>query len=58
VEKVVDAVWKSHPNWAIRHCRAKAELIMDDGKSRLYHHAIRWLGNARQAYLGAGRSDA
>jgi uncharacterized Zn finger protein len=57
VEKVVDAVWASHPDWAIRHCRAQAEPIMDEGKSRLYHHAIRWLGKARQAYLGAGRSD-
>ena len=57
VEKVVDVAWESHPDWVIRHCKAQAEPIMDEGKSRLYHHAVRWLGKARQAYLGAGRSD-
>jgi uncharacterized Zn finger protein len=57
VEKVVDAAWESHPNWTIRHCKAQAEPIMDEAKSRLYHHAVRWLGKARQAYLGAGRND-
>lgn len=57
VERVVDAGWESHPDWAIRQCKAQAEPIMDEGKSRLYHHAVRWLGKARQAYLGTGRSD-
>ena len=57
VEKVVDAAWESHPDWVIRHCKAQAEPIMDEGKSRHYHHAVRWLGKARQAYLSAGRSD-
>jgi uncharacterized Zn finger protein len=57
VEKVVDVAWQSHPDWVIRQCKAQAEPIMDEGKSRLYHHAVRWLGKARQAYLGAGRSD-
>jgi uncharacterized Zn finger protein len=57
VEQVVDAAWESHPDWVIRHCKAQAEPLMDEGKSRLYHHAVRWLGKARRAYLGAGRSD-
>jgi uncharacterized Zn finger protein len=57
VEKVVDVAWESHPDWVIRQCKAQAEPIMDEGKSRIYHHAVRWLGKARQAYLGAGRSD-
>jgi uncharacterized Zn finger protein len=57
VEKVVDAAWQSHPDWVIRQCKAQAEPIMDEGKSRLYHHAVRWLGKTRQAYLGAGRGD-
>jgi uncharacterized Zn finger protein len=57
VEKVVDAAWQSHPDWVIRQCKAQAEPIMDEGKSRLYHHAVRWLGKARQAYLGTGRGD-
>jgi uncharacterized Zn finger protein len=57
VEKVVDAAWQSHPDWVIRQCRAQAEPIMDQGKSRYYHHAVRWLSKARQAYLAAGRAD-
>jgi uncharacterized Zn finger protein len=28
---------------------------MDEGKSRHYDHALRWLSKARQAYLAAGR---
>lgn len=58
VESVVDAAWQSHPDWVIRQCKAQAEPIMDQGKSRYYHHAVRWLGKARQAYLAAGQADA
>jgi uncharacterized Zn finger protein len=55
VEKVVDAAWRSHPDWVIRACKKQAEPIMDEGKSQHYHHALRWLSKARQAYLAAGR---
>jgi uncharacterized Zn finger protein len=55
VEPVVDAAWQSHPDWAIRQCKRQAEPIMDGGKSKHYHHAVRWLEKARRAYLGAGR---
>ena len=55
VEKVVDAAWQSHPDWVIRACKKQAEPIMDEGKSQHYHHALRWLSKARQAYLAAGR---
>jgi uncharacterized Zn finger protein len=58
VESVVEAAWQSHPDWVIRQCRAQAEPIMDQGKSRQYHHAVRWLGKARRAYLASGRADA
>jgi uncharacterized Zn finger protein len=57
VEPVVDAAWQSHPDWAIRQCKRQAEPIMDGGKSKHYHHAVRWLEKARRAYLGAGRED-
>jgi uncharacterized Zn finger protein len=57
VEKVVDAAWQAHPDWVIHQCKAQAEPIMDQGKSRHYHHAVRWLGKARRAYLAAGRAD-
>jgi uncharacterized Zn finger protein len=56
VERVVDAAYQSHPDWVIRQCKAQAERIMDAGKSKYYHHAVRWLGKARQAYEAAGRS--
>jgi uncharacterized Zn finger protein len=56
LERVVDAAWESHPDWVIRQCRRQAEPIMDGGKSQHYHHAVRWLGKARQAYLAAGRA--
>ncbi len=55
VEKVVDAVWQSHPKWVIKHSKKQAEPIMDEGKSKYYHHAVRWLEKAGKAYLAADR---
>lgn len=57
LERVVDAAWESHPDWVICQCKRQAEPIMDRGQSKYYHHAVRWLGKARQAYLAAGRAD-
>ncbi|GAB4412658.1 MAG: hypothetical protein Fur0044_06950 [Anaerolineae bacterium] len=57
LERVVDAATESHPDWVIRQCRKQAEEIMDGGKSQYYHHAIRWLEKARQAYLAAGQTQ-
>jgi uncharacterized Zn finger protein len=57
VERVVDAAWQSHPDWTIRQCKKQAEPIMDGGKSKYYHHAVRWLEKARRAYLTAERED-
>jgi len=58
LEPVVEAAWKTHPHWVIRQCKAQAERIMDEGKSKYYHHAIRWLTHARRAFLHAGEADA
>jgi uncharacterized Zn finger protein len=55
VEPVVDAALHSHPDWAIHACRRQAEPIMNQGKSKYYHAAVRWLEKARAAYLAAGR---
>jgi len=55
VEPVVDAAMESRPDWAISACRGQAEPIMDEGRSRQYHHAARWLEKARAAYKAAGR---
>lgn len=55
LERVVEAATQSHPDWAIRQCCQQAEPIMDQGKSRYYDHAVRWLQRARAAYRAAGR---
>jgi uncharacterized Zn finger protein len=55
LERVVDKAIQSHPDWVIGRCRAQAEPIMDEGKSRYYHHAARWLEKARSAYRATGR---
>ncbi len=57
LERVVDAAYESHPDWAIRRCKAQAERIMDAGQSKYYHHAIDWLNRARLAYKASGRVD-
>ena len=57
VEKVIDAVWQTHPDWAIKHCKKQAEPIMDGGKSKYYHHAVRWVEKAGRAYLAAKREE-
>ena len=56
VEMVVDAAIETHPDWCIRACKAQAEPIMDQGRSKYYHHAARWLEKAKAAYLAAGRA--
>jgi uncharacterized Zn finger protein len=55
VERVAAAAVQRRPDWVIRTCRGQAERIMDEGKARHYHHAVRWLELVRAAYLAAGR---
>jgi uncharacterized Zn finger protein len=57
LERVVEAAKQSHPDWVIRQCRQQAERIMDAGKSQHYHHAVRWLEKASQAYAAAKRGQ-
>jgi uncharacterized Zn finger protein len=57
LERVVEAATESQPDWAIQQSRLQAERIMDAGKSPHYHHAIRWLEKASQAYARAGQSQ-
>lgn len=57
-EMVVDAALEQRPDWCIQACRRQAEPIMDQGKSSRYHHAARWLGKAKAAYIAAGRMEA
>ena len=55
IEQVVDAAWRSHPDWAIRVCRQQAEMLINKGQSKYYSNAVRWLEKARAAYRAAGR---
>ena len=57
VERVVEAALSSHPDWAIRTCLDQAERIVDQGKSKYYPYAVRWLERAKSAYLSAGREE-
>ncbi|MBF0232335.1 MAG: SWIM zinc finger family protein, partial [Desulfamplus sp.] len=55
IEKVVDAVYKEFPDWAIKQCKQQAEPNMDDGKSKYYIYSVRWVEKAGKAYIAAGR---
>ena len=55
IEKVVDAVYEDFPDWAIKHCKKQAEPNMNQGKSKYYHHSVRWVEKAGKAYLAANR---
>lgn len=57
VERVVDAVLTSRPEWAIAACRKQAEPIMDEGRAQYYAAAAGWLRKAATAYRAAGRED-
>jgi uncharacterized Zn finger protein len=52
VEPVADTVFEERPQWTIDACKAQAEPIIEEGKSRRYRHAVDWLeiaGNAADA---------
>lgn len=55
VHRVMQAALATHPDWVIEVARAQAEQIMDRGKADRYQEAVRWLQQARAAYLQAGR---
>ncbi|NOZ26470.1 MAG: SWIM zinc finger domain-containing protein [Chloroflexi bacterium] len=57
IERVVNAAVKSRPDWAIRACLQQAEPIIEEGRSRYYHHAVHWLEKAQAAYQAAGREE-
>lgn len=57
MEQVADAAIESHPDWVIKTCRKQAEQIMDEGRSKHYDEAVRWLAKAQDAYLAHGRRE-
>lgn len=54
-KKVVDAVYKQFPDWAILQCKRQGEPSMNQGKSKYYEYSVRWVERAGRAYLAAGR---
>lgn len=55
VHRVMQASVSTHPDWVIETARAQAEPIMDQGKADRYQAAVRWLAQAKAAYMQAGR---
>lgn len=55
VERVVDAVLATHPDWAIQMSRRQAEAIMNAAKAQYYVAAAGWLRRMRTAYQATGR---
>jgi uncharacterized Zn finger protein len=55
IEQVMDAVLEHRPDWVIRAALGQADRIIEPGQARYYHHAVGWLGRARDAYRAAGR---
>jgi uncharacterized Zn finger protein len=52
---VIDAAYRTHPDWAIGACRRWAEPIMDGNKAKHYDDAARWVEKIRTIYRAAGR---
>jgi len=57
VEPVVEAVWEEHPHWTIDACKEQAELIIEEGQSQRYRHAVDWLEYAGKAAKASDNLD-
>ena len=55
IDKVIDAVKETHPEWAFQRCARRAEAIMDAGKAQKYDVAVSWLRKGRDILLSAGK---
>ncbi len=53
LEKVVDKVIATRPDWVIRVSQEQAEGLINKVQSKYYVAAVRWLEKARAAYLAA-----
>lgn len=52
--EVIEAVRAIAPTWAFTQCRARAEAIMDAGRSDAYHEAVHWLQKGQDILREAG----
>lgn len=57
VHRVMQAVLPTHADWVIVAARQQAEPIMDQGKADRYQDAVRWLQQAKAAYLHSGQQS-
>ncbi|MBX2999042.1 MAG: SWIM zinc finger domain-containing protein [Caldilineaceae bacterium] len=57
IDKVIEAVKASHPDWAFKQCRQNAEAIMDAGKADRYSVAVEYLRRGRDILLAAGQQQ-
>lgn len=48
--RVIDAARAAHPDWCIRQCQKKGEVIMNAGKAQSYDVATSWLQRAHDIY--------
>ncbi|MEO0376406.1 MAG: SWIM zinc finger family protein [Cyanobacteria bacterium P01_A01_bin.17] len=55
--RVMDAAISSHSQWIIDSAVPRAETIMDEGRSKDYGIAIKWLKRAKAAYSVLGLED-
>lgn len=54
IDKVIEAVNSTHPEWAFRQCQERAEAIMDAGRAKEYDVAAEWVRRGRDILLAAG----
>ncbi|WP_088892918.1 SWIM zinc finger family protein [Leptolyngbya ohadii] len=58
VHRVMEAAISTHPDWVIEAACQRADAIMDRGKADRYDEAVKWLKQAKAAYLAAGQKAA
>jgi uncharacterized Zn finger protein len=57
VGRVVAAVMKERPEWAMNACFHQADRIIEPGSAQYYSAAAEWLGRAREAAQAGGLMD-
>lgn len=57
VHRVMQAAMTTHPDWVMQTAHSLAEPIMNQGKADRYQEAVRWLQQAKMAYVQAERQS-
>lgn len=56
-KQVTEEVWNEYPQWTIDACKAQAEPIIEEGRSKQYRQAVQWLETAGKAAQAADELD-